>query len=158
MNTVVTGNDELSAKRDELKAGLAGKFSEKDLTKAGVTLEDVEAVKTYKLVADSGEEAAGKLDAALSAEAKAGLTSYTDALAKHGAIQQDSGRDVLIYAARFPAILVISFAFIALYFRSKGGYKPVILDPEADPEEKEAAVAHEEHPAPGEDADEHTPM
>ncbi|MFT7167586.1 MAG: hypothetical protein ACI80K_000708, partial [Paracoccaceae bacterium] len=36
-------------------------------------------------------------------------------------------RDVLRYAVRFPALLFIIFAVIALYFRSRGGYKPVEL-------------------------------
>lgn len=35
-----------------------------------------------------------------------------------------AGRKVLVYAARFPAILVIAFGLIFLYFRSRGGYKP----------------------------------
>ena len=42
------------------------------------------------------------LDEALSADAKAGLQKYSDAVAKHGEIQQAAGRDVLIFAARFP--------------------------------------------------------
>jgi MFS family permease len=38
-----------------------------------------------------------------------------------------AGRDVLAYAVRFPAILFVVFGLIALYFRSRGGYKPVEL-------------------------------
>ena len=38
-----------------------------------------------------------------------------------------AGRDVLQFAARFPALLVIAFGLIFLYFRSRGGYKPVEL-------------------------------
>ena len=38
-----------------------------------------------------------------------------------------AGRDVLSYAVRFPTILVVVFGLIALYFRSKGGYKPIEL-------------------------------
>lgn len=38
-----------------------------------------------------------------------------------------AGRDVLRYAVRFPAILVVAFGLIFLYFRSRGGYKPVEL-------------------------------
>lgn len=38
-----------------------------------------------------------------------------------------AGRDVLLYAVRFPAILVIAFGLIVLYFRTKGGYRPVVL-------------------------------
>jgi MFS family permease len=157
LGPIIEADEALTAKRDELKAGL-GKLDAEVLTNLGISEEDVEAVKTYSLVAGGGEELVAKANEALAAEAKAGLTSYTDAVAKHGEIQQASGRDVLIYAARFPAILVISFAIIAIYFKSQGGYKPVILNPEADPEELAAAIEHEEHPAPGEDADEHTPM
>ena len=38
-----------------------------------------------------------------------------------------AGRKVLVYAARFPAILVVAFGAIFLYFRRRGGYKPVEL-------------------------------
>ena len=38
-----------------------------------------------------------------------------------------AGRDVLVYAARFPAILVVVFGGIAIYFRRAGGYKPIEL-------------------------------
>ena len=41
---------------------------------------------------------------------------------------EQAGRDVLSYAVRFPAILLIVFGIIAAYFRSKGGYKPIELD------------------------------
>ena len=40
---------------------------------------------------------------------------------------QQAGRDVLVYAVRFPAILVIAFGAIFLWFRARGGYKPVEL-------------------------------
>ena len=40
-------------------------------------------------------------------------------------IKDESGRGVLKYAAIFPGILVIAFGCISLYFRKKGGYKPV---------------------------------
>ena len=33
----------------------------------------------------------------------------------------------MTFAARFPAILVIAFGAIMLYFRSRGGYKPIEL-------------------------------
>ena len=49
------------------------------------------------------------------------VISYTE-------IDTRAGRDVLVYAARFPAILVIAFGCIAFYFKSKGGYKPVDID------------------------------
>jgi MFS family permease len=44
-----------------------------------------------------------------------------------GSAQRGAGRDVLRYAVRFPAILLVVFGAIALYFRSKGGYKPIEL-------------------------------
>ena len=44
-----------------------------------------------------------------------------------GTAQRGAGRDVLRYAVRFPAILLVVFGAIALYFRSKGGYKPIEL-------------------------------
>jgi len=37
---------------------------------------------------------------------------------------------VLTYAVRFPAILMVVFGLIALYFRSQGGYKPIELTSE----------------------------
>jgi len=42
----------------------------------------------------------------------------------------EAGRDVLRYAVRFPVILLIAFGAIALWFRSRGGYKPVVLQRE----------------------------
>ena len=42
-------------------------------------------------------------------------------------VDTQAGRDVLTYAVRFPAILVLAFGAIMLYFRSKGGYKPIEL-------------------------------
>jgi|TARA_B100001971_G_scaffold146443_1_gene135501 MFS family permease len=42
-------------------------------------------------------------------------------------VDTQAGRDVLSYAVRFPAILVIAFGAIILYFRSRGGYKPIEL-------------------------------
>ena len=47
-------------------------------------------------------------------------TSYADA-------DKQAGRDVLAYSVRFPLILVFAFGAIFLYFRSRGGYKPVEL-------------------------------
>ena len=44
-----------------------------------------------------------------------------------GTAQRKAGRDVLRYAVRFPALLFVIFGLIALYFRSRGGYKPVEL-------------------------------
>ena len=48
--------------------------------------------------------------------------------APQGEAQVQAGRDALAFAVRFPLILSIVFGIIALWFRSKGGYKPVVLD------------------------------
>ena len=48
-----------------------------------------------------------------------------------GAAQRDAGRYVLRYAVRFPLILAVAFGAIALYFRMRGGYKPIELDTSA---------------------------
>lgn len=46
---------------------------------------------------------------------------------EEGKAQVQAGRDVLLYAARFPTILFLVFGLIALWFRSRGGYKPIEL-------------------------------
>ena len=43
-------------------------------------------------------------------------------------ISDEAGRDVLVYAARFPVILIIVFGLITLYFKARGGYKPIELE------------------------------
>ena len=48
-----------------------------------------------------------------------------------GKAQTQAGRDVLLYAVRFPLILLVVFGLIALYFRSRGGYKPIELETES---------------------------
>jgi len=48
-----------------------------------------------------------------------------------GTAQVQAGRDGLQFAARFPLVLCIAFGAIALWFRMRGGYKPVEL--QADP-------------------------
>jgi MFS family permease len=52
-----------------------------------------------------------------------------------------AGRDVLKYAARFPLILVLAFGAIYLWFRSRGGYKPVELVAQGDEDQGPAQVA-----------------
>lgn len=47
--------------------------------------------------------------------------------ATYSASKTHAGRDVLSFAARFPAILIVAFGMIALYFRSRGGYQPIEL-------------------------------
>jgi hypothetical protein len=44
-----------------------------------------------------------------------------------GSSQRNAGRDVLAYATRFPLILMIVFGAIALWFRTRGGYRPIEL-------------------------------
>ncbi len=51
---------------------------------------------------------------------------------------EQAGRGVLMYAVRFPALLVVAFGLIWLWFRMRGGYRPVTLEElerleEADP-------------------------
>lgn len=41
---------------------------------------------------------------------------------------EQAGRDVLMYAVRFPAFLVVAFGLIWLWFRARGGYRPVTLE------------------------------
>lgn len=48
-----------------------------------------------------------------------------------GSAQSNAGRDVLRYATRFPLLLMVVFGAIALYFRMRGGYKPIELDTSA---------------------------
>ncbi|MCZ6596629.1 MAG: MFS transporter [Planctomycetota bacterium] len=48
-----------------------------------------------------------------------------------GEAQEEAGRDVLAYAVRFPLLLLVAFGSIALYFRLRGGYKPIELDTES---------------------------
>jgi len=47
--------------------------------------------------------------------------------ASYAAEDEAAGRDVLRYAVRFPALLVIAFGAIFLWFRARGGYKPIEL-------------------------------
>ena len=44
-----------------------------------------------------------------------------------GVAQRRAGRDVLAYATRFPLLLMVVFGAIALWFRMRGGYRPVEL-------------------------------
>lgn len=43
------------------------------------------------------------------------------------AADKEAGRSVLAYAVRFPALLFVVFGLIALWFRSRGGYRPIEL-------------------------------
>jgi MFS family permease len=44
-----------------------------------------------------------------------------------GGAQEQAGRDALAFAVRFPLTLCIVFGMIAIWFRMKGGYKPIVL-------------------------------
>jgi len=92
---------------------------------------NVKAVELYsftKANASGNEELEKSLESSIPAGAKAGLASYDNAVSQHGEMKAKSGRDVLKFAAIFPAILVIAFGFIAIYFKTRGGYKPVELN------------------------------
>ncbi|MEM6506093.1 MAG: MFS transporter [Planctomycetota bacterium] len=139
--------DKLTAKVAELKTTLDEQAADEDTAarwaELGISRTDLEAVKTYQLVKGSVTEAAEddeakaaaseELVAALPEESKDGIEAFNDSVAKHGELTVNAGRDVLVFAAIFPGILVVCFAAIALYFRSIGGYKPIELlkdDPE----------------------------
>lgn len=72
-------------------------------------------------------EAAGAFLAGLSEADRAAAEAVYKEADPQGQAQVRAGRDVLLYAARFPAILFVVFGIIALYFRSRGGYKPIEL-------------------------------
>jgi len=104
------------------------KAQEKDPTVTENT--DVRAVKLYDIVSASKDEAVvSALTSAVPSNIQSGLDNYKASLGKYDEMKVESGRDVLKFAAWFPAILVVAFGFIALYFKSKGGYKPVELEP-----------------------------
>ncbi len=76
-----------------------------------------------------------KIDATKAGEFAANLSeaeqaSLAEVYSDSGSAQLEAGRGALKFAARFPALLFVVFGLIALYFRSKGGYKPVILSEE----------------------------
>jgi len=90
-------------------------------------------------ILDRGENAEG-MDTAAKAKLTAawaymdGLSESEDAELRNLYAVEDekAGRKVLVYATRFPVILVIVFGAIFLYFRSRGGYKPVELVAQGD--------------------------
>ncbi|MCA8957124.1 MAG: MFS transporter [Planctomycetes bacterium] len=57
----------------------------------------------------------------LPAAEKAGLTKIIDRS------ESDAGRDALTFASTVPLVLVLAFGLIALYFRVRGGYRPIQL-------------------------------
>jgi len=70
------------------------------------------------------EKINSELSSISSADASKGKvleTGFTEA-------SSQAGRDVLKYAAWFPIILIVCFGAIAIWFKTKGGYKPVELE------------------------------
>ena len=67
------------------------------------------------------EAASAYLDTLPAAERTSAETVMTDA-------RSEAGRDVLRFAMWFPLTLVVCFGAIALWFRARGGYKPIELD------------------------------
>lgn len=122
---VIASNEELNEKFAELK------------TSDDPSVKAIELYSFAKKNTAKDEELNKALEASIPEEAKAGLAKYDEAVTQHGEMKTKSGRDVLKFAAIFPTILVIAFGFIALYFRSRGGYKPVEI---ASDEEPDAAV------------------
>ena len=72
-------------------------------------------------------ELAAPYIAALPAAEQATLAEVYNEGSPKGKAQRQAGRDVLRYAVRFPALLFVVFGLIALYFRMRGGYKPIEL-------------------------------
>jgi hypothetical protein len=68
-----------------------------------------------------------KAEAFVAALPEGERTSIT-AIYPEGSAKVKAGRDVLLYAVRFPALLFVVFGAIALYFRMRGGYKPIHLE------------------------------
>jgi len=66
--------------------------------------------------------------AALPEGERAAVTAVYQDASPQGQAQRRAGRDVLLYAVRFPALLFVVFGLIALYFRARGGYRPIELD------------------------------
>ena len=141
LEPVISSDEALAAKRDELTQNLDEKIADDDfkaeLTRLELSRQDLEAIKTYDLIAshakeEKKEDLTHQLETHLPQAGQAGIHAYQHAVITHGNIQVAAGRDVLKFAAWFPGILVVAFAMIALYFRSIGGYKPVELIKEPD--------------------------
>jgi len=131
-------DESLSEELAGIDAAMDERLEQEDFAKqveeAGVTKADLKAIKTYRtLAASENEEVATQAQAvyadavALPEEAKPGIKAYNNVQATYASMTVEAGRDVLVFAAIFPAILVVCFAGIAIYFRSIGGYKPVEL-------------------------------
>ena len=138
LDLLIAEDNDLIGKREAMKKTLEESLADPEfmerLSTLGVSAEDLEAIETYHLVANSEnpktQEAAHQVigeAVLLPEESKPGIEAYDDVVTTHGELQTAAGRDVLKFAAIFPAILVVCFALIALYFRSIGGYKPIDL-------------------------------
>jgi len=134
---VINANDELKTQLADLKKQITDatqaegydKYLE-ELDKHKIDISDVNAVKVYDLAksfSSENEEFSESLEASIPAEAKAGLTTYAEKTGLLGEMKTKSGRDVLKFAAIFPGILVLAFGCIAIYFMTRGGYKPIEL-------------------------------
>lgn len=119
---VIASNEELKEKFAELK------------TSDDPSVKAIELYSFAKKNTANDEELNKSLVASIPQEAKAGLAKYDEAITQHGEMKTKSGRDVLKFAAIFPTILVIAFGFIALYFKSRGGYKPVEISADEEPD------------------------
>ncbi|MEM9021719.1 MAG: hypothetical protein AAGC44_14250, partial [Planctomycetota bacterium] len=142
----IEGNEDLTKAVGEVKEALDEQAKDEQVTAGwtalGITQADIQAMKTYQLVKADAEEieneeekkaALAALQESLPEASQDGIKLMDDAVAKHGELTVAAGRDVLVFAAIFPGILVVCFAAIAIYFRSIGGYKPIELlkdDPE----------------------------
>lgn len=134
LEPIVEGDAEMAEAAGAMREKLAEQADDEQIAAQwadlGVTRKEIEAVQMYQIVAreaalDDGVKQA--LEGALPAGSEAGIETYNNVVETHGTLQTAAGRDVLKFAAIFPAVLVVSFAIIALYFRSIGGYKPVDL-------------------------------
>ncbi len=119
---VITSNADLKEKFASLK------------TSDNVNVAAIELYSFTKKNVVKDEELNKSFESSIPVEAKAGLAKYDEAVSQHGEMKIKSGRDVLKFAAIFPTILVIAFGIIALYFRSRGGYKPVEISSTDEPE------------------------
>lgn len=131
---LVEGDEALAESVEKMRGNLAEQADDEKIVEQwaelGIARREIEAVQTYQIVArKAGEDDAVSqaLEAALPPASRDGIAAYDEVVETHGGLEKDAGRYVLRFAAIFPAILVVSFAIIALYFRSIGGYKPVDL-------------------------------
>lgn len=132
---VIASNEELVTKKEEFDVAQADALKAAQAKDPEATTNiDVQAVKLYDMVsaavvATKDEALSASLASAVPTDIQNGLNGYKASISKYDDMTVKSGRDVLLFAAWFPAILVVAFGLIALYFKSQGGYKPVELEP-----------------------------